>query len=516
MNDGIFGGSKPIFNDELIKLAKKEKLELPENYYPALLNHQYLKNDFAKYTKSYAWNPNPAAWEAAKNVFERMFKLKLSSKSLTFDETVDHTDYMLSASPGFPWNKKYKTKRDCLENERVLIKSIIDRIFDDGIVSYDFLGEHYDNVFWLTSPKSEIRDINKLNNADPKKRKTRTFMCGDIITHTVGFMLYKNQNDSLIAYPAKDSWIAVGMNPWYGGWDRLCKSLLRNGSDSFHCYDASHMEASVSSAVQGAIYDVRNAAIRNAAQTRVAQEWFQLQVTNSLIIDVDGRLCMKFGKNPSGNFNTLVDNTFALFLVFLYTIASFLLQIFSLSGIEDRLFSMARDTAAAMLGDDSIFEDVPCLANLECAASEIGFDLKPETAPGPLSKCTFLSSQFFYHTRKRMWIQKAAFGKVMANLYYNFKNNSWRYVFVKLCAARKIFFAFEDERSQIDSLLRYVSERHDVDMRDEKSIDEKLTYSASMSQLMSDSQNSFLIFGDESKTREDVLWTLDYGNSYRI
>jgi hypothetical protein len=329
MNRGIFGGSKPIFNSELIDLAVKTNLELPDNYYPALLNHQYLKNDFAKYTKSYAWNPNPAAWAVASRVFERLFKLKLMSKTLTFDEAIDHPDYMLSASPGYPWNEKYATKRLCLEGERDLLRSIVGQIFTTGEVSFDFNGTHFDNVYWQTSPKGEIRDITKLNNVDPKKRKTRTFMCGDIITHTVGFMLYKNQNDSLISYPSRDSWIAVGMNPWYGGWDQLAKSLLRNGATRFLCYDASHMEASVSDAVQDVIYKTRNSALRNPEQTRVAQEWFQLQVTNSLIIDVDGRLCMKFGKNPSGNFNTLVDNTFALFFSFFVYYCHLLFKIIS-------------------------------------------------------------------------------------------------------------------------------------------------------------------------------------------
>jgi hypothetical protein len=157
-----------------------------------------------------------------------------------------------------------------------------------------------------------------------------------------------------------------------------------------------------------------------------------------------------------------------------------------------------------MLGDDSIFEDADCLRDLEVSASEIGFDLKPEAPPGPLNLCTFLSSTFFFHIRKGMWIQKASFGKLMANLYYNFKNNSWRYVFVKLCAARKIFYAFEEERGQIDQLLKYVSERKDTVMRNERSLDDKLTYSAAMAQYMSDDQNSFLIFGDESSICKDT------------
>lgn len=488
LTKGVFEGSKISFNAELIEQAKKQNLPLPYGYYPALLTRDYLLNDFAKYRKSYNWCPEPKAWRIARDVFETEFALRLLSRPLTFEEAISRIE--LSASPGFPWNKKYATKRLAIEGELDLIRSIVQGVFRDGHVDYMFMGERYTNVFWLTSPKSEIRPIDKFTNADLTKRKTRTFMCGDLICHIVGFMLYKDQNDKILDLALSDNWSAVGLSPWYGGWDAMVRILLRNSKcgslQKFHCYDASHMEASVSDGIQAAVYEVRNSCL---SQEYVrAKEWFYLNITNSLIIDVDGFVVMKNGKNPSGSFNTLTDNTFALMLVFLYTIARELND-------YGQVYAAFHRIACKMLGDDSIFEDCPELINLEKYANEIGFDLQPEAEAGPLVTCSFLSSKFVFDEQYCKWIQQANFDKVIANVYFNFKARSWRLAFVKLCAIRQIFFAHRDKRAQVDFLLKYIIENHDSDMKNENC--KELSYEQARSQLMSDKNNAFLLFGSE-------------------
>nr|UUW20923.1 MAG: reverse transcriptase-like protein [Sanya astro-like virus 1] len=488
LTKGIFEVSNISFNDDLIQFAKSNNFELPYDYYPALLSRDYLLNDFAKYRKSYAWAPDPEAWRIAQDVFHMEFGLRFLARPLTFDEAISKIE--LSASPGFPWNAKYATKREVLENELPLIRSIVERVFEKGDVDYVFNGNRYTNVFWLTSPKSEIRPIEKMNHKDKSKRKTRTFMCGDLICHIVGFMLYKVQNDRFLDLAHSDSWSAVGASPWYGGWDQTSRVLLRNATNpsahEFNCYDASHMEASVSDAIQHAIYELRNQSIPD--RCRVAADWFYLNITQSLIIDVDGYVVMKNGKNPSGSFNTLTDNTMALILVFLYVIAR------AGNNVEQTLAAMRR-IACKMLGDDSIFETCKELKDLERFSAELGFDLKPEAAPGPLSECSFLSSGFVFDSRFKMWIQKSNWSKVIANVYFNFKAQSWRLAFVKLCAIRQIFYAFEDKRTQVDYLINYILQNHENDMRTENC--PELTYEAARAQLMSNKNNAFLIFGAE-------------------
>jgi hypothetical protein len=281
LTNGIFGGSPPKFNVELLQMAKDKNYHIPGGYFPAMLKKEYLENDFAKFRKSYTWNPDKLAWTRAIEAFEHIFNTTLVAPVLSFKEAVSMIE--LSASPGFPWNLngKYQTKRACLTpqsegGQYELIEKIVNGVFLDGKVDFEYEGVRYTEVFWQTSPKSEIRVIEKLNDPDPSKRKVRTFMCGDFITHIVGFMLYKNQNDELLRNPPPNSWVGVGTNPWYGGWHRMCEALLRNGSKKFHCMDASHMEASLNSEVQAAIYGVRNRALKKTSSYKVAQEWFFL------------------------------------------------------------------------------------------------------------------------------------------------------------------------------------------------------------------------------------------------
>jgi len=497
-NNGIFGGSKTKFNSELIEQAQKSNHHIPGGYYPAVMERQYLENDFEKFRKSYVWNPDPLRWVYATEAFETIFQNQMRAETMTFQDAVSKME--LSASPGFPWNEKYKTKRDCLQPESQggcleLIEDIVNQIFDKGEFEYEFNGKTHSEVYWQTSPKEEIRPIEKIKNEDVSKQKTRTFMCGDLVTHIVGFMLYKNQNDNMILRNPPNSWIGVGINPWYGGWHRMCESLLRNKSKKFHCEDANHMEASVNKVIQTLIYKVRNRNVKSPKESKDrverAKNWYLENVTDSLIIAINGQLCMKFGKNPSGQLNTLTDNTLALVIVYLYCLSE---------GVKDssEIVLAYNEIAARMLGDDSIVEDDVRLSNLRLSSADLGFKLIPETAPGPLETCSFLNSTFHFDSRRYKWIQKPNFEKLFSNIYFNFKKSSWRYAYVKLCAARKLVFAFDEHREIIDDYIAYVINHHHSNLENEHSVDAEITYKAAISQFMPDSQNDFLVYGDES------------------
>lgn len=502
MNNGIFGGSKQKFNVEIIDLALKKEHHIPGGYYPAVMERQYLENDFAKFRKAYTWNPDSSRKLFTDLAFEHLFMSPLQAHTMSFDEAVNSME--LSASPGFPWNGKYKTKREVLlpqaeGGQLELVAEIVQQVLDCGQIDYQFDGERYTEVFWLTSPKEEIRPIEKINHEDKTKRKTRTFMCGDLITHIIGFMLYKNQNDALIQNRNPDSWVCVGLNPFYGGWHNMSESLLRNKSKKFYCADASHMEASVNKVLQTIIYKSRNAALKNdptssgitAKQLKTASEWYLEQVSDSLVIDITGALCMKFGKNPSGQINTLIDNTLALIYVNLYAVSEFADEYI------DIVYAYY-EIALKAFGDDSIAEEDYRLTNLFRSASDLGFNLELESTPGPLNTCQFLSSAFYFSTERKKWIQQPNFEKLFANIFFNFKKSSWRYAYVKLAAARKLVYAFPEKRDIIDDYLSYVINHHHGDLMNESHIDCDLTFKATVSQLMPNTQNDFLIFGDES------------------
>jgi len=78
-----------------------------------------------------------------------------------------------------------------------------------------------------------------------------------------------------------------------------------------------------------------------------------------------------------------------------------------------------------------------------------------------------------------------------------FKSNSWRLAFVKVCAYRKLVYPFKAYRKEADRMLQYIRAKHDSDMRNEKSMDDKISYSAALANQMSDQDNMFLLSGVE-------------------
>lgn len=484
---GIHGGAEMKFNDELILADRKNGGSPPVDHFPALISvHPYLLNDFKKFERAYLWAPDPQALERAKLAFEKIFFFDQSC--LSYEQAVSEIE--LSASPGFPWNIRYTTKRECLLAQGPLLKSIVDKIFTDGEVDFEFLGVRYTRCYWLTSPKSEIRSIDKLNNDDFTKRKVRTFMCADIVTHIVSYMLYKVQNDRFHSLAdAKCHWSKVGLNPWYGGWDRFTRTLIAgNAERRFTSKDASHMEASVSDAIQEIIYNRRDH--NRSAASRKAADWFFSQISCSYVINVDGYTCVKFGKNPSGSFCTLSDNTLALIFVFLYAIAK---CVNTWEEVEQSYY----DIPGAMVGDDSLVAEHEYLADIDNAAAELGFELTDEAPPSTISKCRFLNSAFFFDDSRMMWFQQPNFNKLWASVFYNFKAKSWRMAYVKLCAVRKLCFAFPEQRTRCDVLLEWIHQHKFNALQGETKMDDVLTFKATMAQRMPDSENEFLLTGNE-------------------
>jgi len=469
-------------NLELIRHAQDRGYSLPDNYYVVQFDRELLDNDFAKFRKPYPFYPNREKAQMVEDAMMRILMPFMFADSLSWTEALSYMD--LSQSPGWPLNQVYHTKREALENEYDLIKSVVFGIFEFGEVDYVWRGHRYRTCYWLTSPKEEIRPLEKLANPDKAKNKVRTFMCGDMFSYIVGIMLYARQNDNLLSMAFSNHWSSVGISEWYGGWHQLVQILRRNGLDKFVCLDASHMEASFNDFLQWVIYKCRNSGINGL---ELAKRWYLSNIVHSMLIDVHGNLVMKTGKNPSGGFNTLTDNGLCMTFVFLYSVA------FSCGSVEE-LVSKYQTLAVKIMGDDSIFEDRDEFADTVSRASELGFKLTLE-ASGPMEHCTFLSRGFYFDSKKRCYIFRPNFDKLMSSVFFWFKRSSWRLAFVKLCAVRQMVYAFDDWRQEIDYLIQYCFSKHNDDMIREGHLDELITYNSVVGALMSNERNELLIYG---------------------
>jgi hypothetical protein len=510
---GIQGDFKPPYNVDLIKQVEKQEKSglpgIPWGYGPSVFSRDMLSNDFQKNLVVYDWRPEKDVLKLVEEAFGLIVGRYLKGNTQPLCMVWELLDK--SRSPGYPFNLRYKTKGDVLDCTygKSFVMECINQIMSTGVVRKVFhvkpgVEVDYCHAYWQTSGKGEMRTVDKLLNPDLTKRKTRTFMAGDLICHCISLMLYGEQNDHLLLMAQEKEWSAVGFSPWYGGWNRLACSLLGQDDPNlalFACEDVGHMEASVNDYFQTLIYSVRNEHVISTFQSfqvKNLMNWLFQNSCYSYCLDVSGWLLLLIGKNKSGHFNTLTDNTLSLILVLLYRMVYSMKygnDTHELPCLQDVLKRYFEVKLRAM-GDDSIIAYEPWVDSSRSIARHLGFDIKLECPVGLLKDSTFLNAGF--HRGMMMWYMRPNFDKLRSSILFNWKSRSWRLCYVKVCAYRMLVFPFERYRTEADAMLDYILRHHQDEMRRESSMDSKITFASALASRMSDKDNRWLISGLES------------------
>lgn len=528
---GIQGDFKPPYNlelcEEVERLEKTGAPGIPWGYGPSVFSRDMLCNDFEKNLKVYEWYPDKEVLSVVEEAFSIICGRYLKGKIQTLDQILPRIDK--SRSPGYPFNLRYKTKGDVMADDYGwgFVQDMIDQIRTTGKCDGLFTVRpgyvvRYCHAFWQTSGKGEMRSVDKLLNPDVAKRKTRTFMAGDFVCHCVSLMLYGDQNDELLRMSQEKEWSAVGMSPWYGGWNKMARELLGVVSPDeakFACEDVGHMEASVNDYFQTVIYRNRNQCLINEflkpEEVSNLMTWVFNNSVYSYCLDVMGYLLLLIGKNKSGHFNTLTDNTLCLILVLLYRMVYDMKHtkkyVSNASGSKEyslpyhapplnEVLMRYFETRLRAMGDDSIIANYDWVERTRSVARHLGFDIKLECPVGLLSESSFLNAGF--HRTELMWYMRPNFDKLRSSILFNWKSRSWRLTYVKVCAYRMLVFPFERYRVEADAMLDYVTRHHDDDMRRETSMDSKITYFSALASRMSDRDNRWLVSGLEGVSQE--------------
>lgn len=482
VTNGIHSSTRGYFNSELYNLAQTEQHQIPYEYAISQMDREMLCNDFKKFQKVRYWNTDPIKWSWVCRKMHQDYSPYLRTTPLTFEQAVQAAEKQ--TSPGYPWNLYFKTKGEVLADDSayLFIRNTISRIMQGD----------FDFALWnQTSPKlHEIRPKKKFLGDNPK---VRTFMCCDIIFYLIGIMLYKNQNDALLAAAYTTKWSAVGIKEEYGGWDYLAQTLKGEEKDpDFHCFDVEAMEASIQVPLFSSIYELRNSNLIIPPKHRTP--WTNLQkfylrcLHFPYVIDPLGILIMMWGGNISGQLNTLNDNTLGLEFPMKYCTA------LHFSTYEE--FSNYWDTLRGkLMGDDSIIRHHRLLHSLILDMAVMGFIMKYESPVGKITKSTFLNRSWSYSLSHGMYVSKPNFAKMLANVYFNKKLNSWRLTYVKLQALRIKFYAFPEKYAVIMKYVMHVEQYHMKDMEKEIQIDPILTMKAAMAANLSNEQIEFMIYG---------------------
>jgi len=226
-----------------------------------------------------------------------------NSRVKPVEEVIQGLD--MTTSPGFPWTRKYATKRGMYDDWKGFTQYMEDDW--DRLKDNDFVA-----VFG-NSLKEEIRLAEKID-----ANSLRTFTAGPVEMTIHGNRLFEHMNEKFYASHLKTASV-VGFSPWKGGWDELYRKLKK--FDNGFALDESQYDSSLRAYLMWAVAEFRWSMLRE--EDRTPDNLARLQVyyrnlINTIIITSDGVFVQKQGGNPSGSVNTIVDNTLILYLLLAY------------------------------------------------------------------------------------------------------------------------------------------------------------------------------------------------------
>nr|WRQ64749.1 polyprotein 2 [Patatavirales sp.] len=339
-----------------------------------------------KYAKPEMPYDEDARW-FAENALEMEFLPHMKDSEVR-DLDAGLLDVDLSTSPGFPWNLKYKTKRDLYESaDYEFFRAYCDKDWDE-LTGYKW-------YVFTNSLKEEIRPDEKI-----KANKIRTFTASPAEAVVSGNRLFGDMNEKFIASHLKTSSV-VGMNPFKGGWNEVYQKLKNHpmrGRSKIVGFemDESEYDSSLRSFLFEAVCDFRIKCLRVRDRTpeninRIRQ--YYRNIVNSVIITADGIIIQKHLGNPSGSVNTISDNTLILYFLLAYTW-------YLLSPVKT-IESFRESVVAALQGDDNTWTVDQITAEFYNAVSvskefsKIGIvTTSPCYEARELEELSFLSSSF--------------------------------------------------------------------------------------------------------------------------
>ena len=381
-----------------------------------LMNHSNaIPNRAAAIKGALKYNKNPSpemstevgnALVEASDWMEREFLEEFSaSEVISFEDSCAQLNR--NTSCGFPMNLLYADKTEMIESEGV-----------------GFLAE-FDNQLlelpvpccvWMSALKEELRADVKL-----KDNNIRQIM-GAPAQFVVSMNRYTLQrNERLYARNLKTS-SAVGMTPYYGGWNRVYKILSKHPSGFVGDY------AKLDSTLLGIFIlhqadktwtglrkNLRKAGCSKDEIETHRQRFYKLvnEEINSLMLLPDGSLVMKHLGTPSGSNNTVVINTLAIFQLMA---ACF---IYHCCGTYEVFKAFV---AVVLYGDDKTFTVANELVDkfngksLQEFVSLFGMTLKVNHEPKPPMELEFLSFGFVQFGLGRVGLKPTRCDKYHAGL----------------------------------------------------------------------------------------------------
>jgi len=454
--------SSETLNSSFTSFCQLKGIPIPDGYRQVRPNMDASFKSVAKYDKN-----QPAldeqAWSMAGEWTKQHFMCMLGSRETSLEGVLAEMDK--STSAGYPWNLKFKNKRDFLDDP-VAVQALSD---------YWTLIAHPQDVMvpiWTCSQKCELRSVEKL-----AENNIRTFLASPFEHSSSLNRLCLDMNNRFYDNAGDRIWSIVGMSKFMGGWDKMYNRLARKGDErsaqferNAHELDESQFDSSLFARALYGQRDIRWSML--CEEDRTPDNWQRLtalydSVVHSVIVLENGELGQKHTGNPSGSSNTIVDNTMILYRLFAYAWIVLAIEV----GREPDYQDFSSNVEAALCGDDNTYtcsdEVVEWFspAGIARVWSSIGVTTKtPCFQPRPLSEVQFLSNGFVFNHELGMWMPIPESERVLSSMAWGSDIDDVRWHFLRACALRMDSYYNPTCRSTLSAYIVWLANEHKAQM----------------------------------------------------
>lgn len=321
-----------------------------KEYYPDLCDGEYLRTKYnltakyslAEYTsmsrfKNPYIKPHDIPWNNAKHMVSEAFSCIKDCGVLDLDDSIKWLNR--PTSPGYPWTLVYQTKAPIIDSEWWRSwyfeweQSVISRVAN--------------RWFWKSFIKDELKKKTDIDEHNP-----RTITGSPIQGSLLGCRLYSDFNDKMTRAGCNfqiPCW--VGVSKYNRQWHRLAMRLAR-----FECKfhgDCHRFDGTCQPCSFDLPKDLRRCSSNFSKEEEIMHEYYYDNVVNSVIVGSLGDLFSKFMGQPSGQNNTLHDNSIIHLSYWFYHWCYYVCP--RLLSVKPTWFSFREHVELIVMGDDVVW-----------------------------------------------------------------------------------------------------------------------------------------------------------------
>lgn len=357
--------SKLVTNSDALDYVNKFFVDYNQHYFPCHLTDEALVRSLLKYDAVLP-TPSPAKLFVLRTWLLKTLGFVKNCRALTHNETLDFI--VKNTTCGFGYKRCYADKREAFADVSVV---------DECIDCYSKLSTTSIPFLWQVKLKDELRDGERV-----RAGKVRTYAAPPITQHYCATRLCADFNCQIV-----DSW---SHSPFFVGGSKFGLSFHRSTFRFRHKNFCSFDVSSFDSTIQWAFDLVLS--VRSHFAPHLSSQLANLyaNIYHTPLVTRTGDVFLKHGGNPSGSFNTIIDNSIAL-------LSYYMLAYMDLHPSRPTYAGFCNDVACSIVGDDclmSISDDIISWYNKESvvrALGAYGFQVTLEADTSSFSGQTFCS-----------------------------------------------------------------------------------------------------------------------------